>query len=181
MKSVKLIKPSKKYFKQYKEMMDEWNMEGSRIAPWPLHLKYHTQDYFLEMLNRLEEVEKGINLEGYPASTTYWLYDSERDKIIGASNLRHFLDEAGMKYWGHIGYGIRPTERKKGYGTQLLNLTLGKAKDINLDKVLLGAYEGNMGSWKIMEKCNAKFESVVFEDETGLPIKKYRIDLNIKG
>ena len=40
---LKLVKPNKKYFKQYKEMMDEWVMEGSRIAPWPLHLKYHTE------------------------------------------------------------------------------------------------------------------------------------------
>jgi len=43
MKKIYLIKPIKKYFKEYKEMMDEWNLEGSRIAPWPLHLKYHTE------------------------------------------------------------------------------------------------------------------------------------------
>lgn len=41
---LQLVKPSKQYYKQYKEMMDEWNMEGSRIAPWPLHLKYHTEE-----------------------------------------------------------------------------------------------------------------------------------------
>ncbi len=177
MNNLKLIKPSKEYFKQYKDMMDEWNMEGSRIAPWPLHLKYHTEEFFNDMLKRVDEVEKGINLDGYTSSTTYWLYDTDNDKIIGASNLRHFLNDEGTKYWGHIGYGIRPTERRKGYGTLILNLTLDKAKDMNMNRVMLGAYEGNISSWKTMEKCNGKFEKIIYEEETGLPIKKYYIDI----
>lgn len=48
---------------------------------------------------------------------------------------------------------------------------------MKLDKVYLGAYEGNIGSWKVMEKCNARFENIVIEEETGLPIKRYSIDL----
>ena len=55
---LQLVKPSKQYYKQCKEMMDEWNMEGSRIAPWP----YHTEELFEEMLNRVKEVEEGRNL-----------------------------------------------------------------------------------------------------------------------
>lgn len=100
---LKLIKPNKKYFSQYKDMMDEWNMEGSRIAPWPLHLKYHTEELFEEMLNRVQEVEEGNNLGEFASSTTYWLYDDGNNKLIGASNLRHYLTEEGLKLWGHIG------------------------------------------------------------------------------
>lgn len=174
---IRLVKPNEKYYQQYKDMMDEWNMEGSRIAPWALHLKYHTLQYFKEMIERVQEVEKGENLEGYAASTTYWLYDEERDILLGASNLRHYLTKEGLKTWGHIGYGIRPSERKKGYATQLLKLTLVEAKIKNIDKVLLGAYIGNVGSWKVMEKCNGKFENIIIEDETGLPIKRYWIDI----
>lgn len=177
MSNIILIKPSRVLFEQYKEMMDEWNMEGSRIAPWPLHLKYHTIELYNDMLKRIDEVEKGINLDGFASSTTYWLYDVENDIVIGASNIRHFLDETGKKYWGHIGYGIRPSERRKGYGTLILRLSLEKAKELNLNKVFLGAYLGNVGSWKIMEKLYAKFEKIVYEEGTGLPIKRYWIDL----
>lgn len=173
---LKLIKPNEKYYKQYKEMMDEWNMEGSRIAPWPLHLKYHTEEYFKEMLFRVKEVEKGENLGEYASSTTYWLYDDENNTLVGASNLRHYLTEDGLKLWGHIGYGIRPSERKKGYATRLLKMTMVEAKEKNIDKVLLGAYKGNIGSWKVMEKCGGKFENIVIEEETGLPVKRYWID-----
>lgn len=173
---LKLIKPNEKYYKQYKEMMDEWNMEGSSIAPWPLHLKYHTEEYFKEMLFRVKEVEKGENLGEYASSTTYWLYNDKTNTLLGASNLRHYLTEDGLKLWGHIGYGIRPSERKKGYATRLLKMTMVEAKEKNIDKVLLGAYKGNIGSWKVMEKCGGKFENIVIEEETGLPVKRYWID-----
>ncbi len=177
MANVVLIKPDKELFVQYKEMMDEWNMEGSRIAPWPLRYKYHTEELFLAMLKRVDEVENGINLDGYAASTTFWLYDKDNNKLIGASNIRTTMDEKAIKYWGHIGYGIRPNERRKGYATILLNLTLLKAKELGITRAYLGAYVGNVGSWKTMEKCNAIFDKTVYEDESGLPIKKYYIDI----
>ena len=174
---LKLIKPNKKYFSQYKDMMDEWNMEGSRIAPWPLHLKYHTEELFEEMLNRVQEVEEGNNLGEFASSTTYWLYDDGNNKLIGASNLRHYLTEEGLKLWGHIGYGIRPTERKKGLATKLLKLTMQEAKKMNIDKVLLGAYVGNIGSWKVIEKSSGQFDKIIIARETGLPVKRYWINI----
>lgn len=80
---IKSIKPNIKYYKEYKEMMDEWNMEGSRIAPWILHLKYHTEEYFNEMLKMLQEVEDGNNLGDFATSSSYWLYDEETNKLRG--------------------------------------------------------------------------------------------------
>ena len=175
---LKLIKPNEIYYNQYKEMMDEWNMEGSRIAPWVLHLKYHTKELFDEMLQRVYEVERGENLGEFASSTTYWLYDDENNKIIGASNLRHYLTEnEDALLWGHIGYGIRPSERKKGYATELLKLTLSEAKNREIDKVLLGAYTGNIGSWKAMEKCGGIYKNTIIEKNTGLPVKRYWINI----
>lgn len=175
---LKLIKPNEIYYNQYKEMMDEWNMEGSRIAPWILHFKYHTKELFNEMLKRVKEVEEGMNLGEFASSSSYWLYDEENNKIIGASNLRHYLTEnEDAILWGHIGYGIRPSERKKGYATELLKLTLVEARNRGINKVFLGAYIGNIGSWKVMEKCDGIYVNTITEKETGLPVKRYYIDI----
>ena len=74
-----------------------------------LLLKYHTIDYYKAMLKRVEDVKNGIDLDGYFSSTTYWLYDEEKDILIGASNLRdEIIGESGI-LWGHIGYEIRPS------------------------------------------------------------------------
>ena len=109
-------------------------------------------------------------------NSSWMIGDDENDVLIGASNLRHYLTDEGLKLWGHIGYGIRPSERKKGYATKLLELTLKEAKEKNINKVLLGAYIGNIGSWKTMEKCGGKFEGITIEKDTGLPIKRYWIE-----
>ena len=150
---LRLIRLNETFYDKYKDMMDEWHSDGSNIAPWPLRMEYKTKDFFMDMIKRINEVECGENLGPFAESTTYWLYDDETYRLIGASNLRHYLTEEGKKLFGHIGYGIRPTERRKGYGTELLKMTLKRAKDKNIDKVLLGAYEDNIASWKLMEKC----------------------------
>lgn len=150
---LRLIRLNETFYDKYKDMMDEWYADGSSIAPWPLRMEYASEELFKEMLNRIDEIERGKNLGPFAASTTYWLYDNETDTLIGASNLRHYLTEEGIKLFGHIGYGIRPSQRRKGYGTALLKMTLQEAKNRNIDKVLLGAYEDNIASWKLMEKC----------------------------
>ena len=173
---IKLIKPSEKYFLQYKEMMDEWLMEGSRVDPWSLDLKYHTKEYFKQMLKRVQEAERGENIGEYPPSTTYWLYDDEKDIIIGCSNLRHYLRGDAEKIWGHIGYGIRPSQRRKGYGIIQLEKALEKCNDINIDKVLITCNEENIASAKTIEKCYGEYENTVhMRDET---LRRYWITLS---
>ena len=67
--------------------------------------------------------------------------------------------------WGHIGYGIRPSERKKGYATILLELTLAKAKEKGFNNIYAGSY---------VEKCGFEFEKIIYEESTGLPVKIYK-------
>jgi len=80
-------------------------------------------------------------------STTYWLYVD--DIPVGFGNLRHFLTEALSKAGGHIGYGIAPQYRGKGYGKELLSLLLIEAQKINLDKVLITIHTDNIASQKV--------------------------------
>ena len=113
----------------------------------------------------------------FSSSTTYWLYDDDRDILIGASNLRdNIVGESGL-LWGNVGYGIRPGERKKGFATYLLKETLEKARKKGFNNIYAGTYVGNVGSWKVMEKCGFEFEKIIMEDATGLPVKVYKYNL----
>ena len=78
---------------------------------------------------------------------------------------------------GNIGYGIRPSEKNKGYATELLKLTLSEAREKGIDDVYLGAYTGNIASWKVMEKCGGIYENTAVETKTGLPVKRYMIHI----
>ena len=176
---MQFIKPNITCHRQYKDMMAEWLADGSRLAPWTLSLPYESEEDFAALVARCEEVERGENLGGYAANTTWWLYDEEEDKLIGACNLRHWLTDGDGQLWGHIGYGIRPSERRKGYASLALQTMLKEAKTLGIREVLLGAYSSNIGSWKTMEHCGALFLRTVLEDENDpdSEIRQYRFTL----
>jgi len=176
---IKLIKPNQNYYEQYKDMMDEWKNHGSRLAPWPLYLGYNTEEKFAETIKYIESVEQGINEDGRPQSTTYWLYDEENDRIIGISNIRHELVGEVGRLWGHIGYGVRPSERRKGYATLLLKEAMKEPQKMGIDRIHVGAYSENVGSCKTIEKCGFIFDEIIIDEGCGKEIKKYVFDYNI--
>lgn len=91
---------------------------------------------------------------------TFLLIRKDDNKIVGTINIRWNLSEKMLKFGGHIGYGIRPTERRKGYNKIQLYLVLLEAQKLNLDKVMLDCSVDNLGSDKtikalggILERC----------------------------
>jgi predicted acetyltransferase len=104
-----------------------------------------------------------------PASE-FWLSDD--DKFIGRLSLRHELNEYLLKMGGHIGYEIRPSKRRQGYGTEILRLGLEKARELGLLKVLVTCDEDNIGSKKIIEHNGGIFENAI--EIEGDPVKNLR-------
>jgi len=91
-----------------------------------------------------ESEQKGLTDGWKVPSTTYWLYVDGQP--AGFGNLRHFLTDALRKAGGHIGYGIRPGMRGRGYGKKLLALLLEEAKRLGLDRVLVTVHRHNEAS-----------------------------------
>lgn len=111
-------------------MMDEWNLSGEKIMPIALAINdYHDFDYYMNHLCR----EKKIN--GIVPESTFFCLDLDRDIFVGAVTVRHYLPERQMTA-GLIGDGIRPSERRKGYGTVMISLALEEAKKIRLKQGL---------------------------------------------
>ena len=116
-----------------------------------------------EKIKELDNASNGI-LEN-PSFVLYTCYVFiVSDKIVGVGSIRHHLNEYLEKFGGHIGYSIRPTERKKGYGSKSLELLINQAKEMNIEKILITCNINNIGSKKVIENNNGKFINQI--DET---------------
>lgn len=149
---MRLIKPTIIFKKAYLEMLKDW--EKTKEKKVPFSLKYETIDFqkFLE-LNEHFELHPA---KGFVCHSTFWLLNDE-DKIVGTSNIRHALTEKLLMEGGHIGYGISPSHRRKGYATKILELSLKEAKKMGIKKALLTCDKDNIGSNKVIQKNGGIF------------------------
>jgi len=140
-------------------------------------------DEYKNYENWLEKMELMKNIETCPSNRCigreYFLIRENDEKIVGMINLRWNLNEWMLKYGGHIGYGIRPTERRKGYNKINLYLCLLKAKEFGLDKVLLTASDNNLGSISTIKALGGVLENKVesYKDSNDIT-GRYWIDVN---
>ncbi|MCQ6557669.1 GNAT family N-acetyltransferase [Paenibacillus mendelii] len=171
-KNVFLTKPTLHLEKHYLSFYQEWKASGEDMVPWVIS-KDPTD--FAGMLQSLHDNEQGENLpEGWVSDSTFWLV-SEDDKVIGAVNIRHQLTEKLLNCGGHIGYGIRPSERRKGYATKMLRLSLEKAKELGIHKVLVVCDASNAASEKTILN-NGGIPDVDVVEEDGNVLRRYWID-----
>ena len=141
-----LVKPTARYKDSFIEAMREFQREERKKDLDVARLQMN----FSEFMTKMRNYEKGKNLpKGYVPSTYYWLIDNSQ--FIGETTIRHKLTPQLSKEGGHIGYGIRPSKRRKGYGKKILALALRKAKKMGINTALITCDDDNVGSWKIIE------------------------------
>lgn len=88
-------------------------------------------------------------------SCTYLVFDDNK-KLIGMLSIRHDLSDELVQKYGHIGYGVRPSERRKGYANKILAYALKECKKLGLNTVILGCYKHNIGSARTILKNGGK-------------------------
>jgi predicted acetyltransferase len=106
----------------------------------------------------LENTRRNSNPEtvrtDWVVADAFFVVRKSDGRIIGTVDIRHSIDNEFLsRYGGHIGYAVRPSERRKGYATQILKMALKHAKSIGLSRVMLGCYSDNLASIKTIEKC----------------------------
>ncbi len=124
------------------------------------------------------QYEEYAKKNGRCQSKTFLLIRKNDNKIIGTINIRWNLSEEIKRFGGNIGYGIRPTERRKGYNKMNLYLGLIEAKKIGLDKVMLGCETKNLGSSKTMEALGGKLERTEIDPYDGILTSVYWINVD---
>ena len=125
-----------------------------------------------EWLQRIDAHQR--RNDGKAPSNTYLAVRMRDNKIVGIIDLRHHINNPVLSLWGgHIGYSVRPSERRMGYAKEMLRLTLQNCKLINLDKVMITCSRGNIASEKTIIANGGIFENEVLVD--GEYIKRFWI------
>lgn len=159
----KLIMPTKDYEEEWISYAKEYIADNPKLLP----LEYRLDISYYEWLKLIEDESIGKDLkEGRVPSTKFFLIDNKK-RILGGISIRHNINnEYLFNYGGHIGYGIRPSERGKGYGNMILNLGLKEIKKMNVNKILITCLDNNIYSKRIIEKNGGILENKVpYEDK----------------
>lgn len=171
--NIKLVKLSYEYKELLFDMMDEWLSVEKDFSPYMIRRNdYHDFDYYLENLEIKEESN------GRVPDSTFFCLDLDRNIFVGAINIRHYFDEQYL-YSGnnsHIGDGIRPSERRKGYATAMIKLGLDECRKLGLNRVLMTCDKDNIGSAKSIMNNGGVFEKECFVD--GVIEQRYWITLS---
>ena len=162
--NIELVRLTHAYKEQLVDMLTEWTADVEKNhtnhSPWAIFRNdYRDFDAYLENL----ETKEG-SPEGFVPDTTLFCLDRDRNIFVGAVNIRHYLNEGLLQTGGHIGDGIRPSERRKGYATAMIGLALKECKKLGIDRVLICCDKDNIGSQKSIIKNGGVLENEVEED-----------------
>lgn len=119
---------------------------------------WNRDDAFTTFLGMVRDHEQGRSLpEGWVPASWFGVFLGRR--LIGWLSIRHRLTDALREFGGHVGYGLHPDERGKGYGTVMLALGLVRARALGLDRVLITCDPENIPSARVIEKNGGVFDS----------------------
>jgi predicted acetyltransferase len=162
MTNLKLVFPTDEYREEWYSIIREIESVNEKMTPFAL--KGETND-FNEFLKTAKLNSQGIDLpKNKVPADIFFLVNNKDYRILGAINIRYILNDYLYNYGGNIGYGIRPTERRKGYASKMLSLALDVCRERCLDKVLITCNKSNIGSSRTILKNGGILENEVLEN-----------------
>jgi predicted acetyltransferase len=165
-----LARPTVVFQDSFLAALKEFHAEGRNLQ-WDYQ---ETADHFAHFVQDL------LNRRDYPRpgkvrETIFWLINDQ--EFVGRLSLRHTLNGNLLQFGGHIGYEIRPSCRRQGYGKAILRLGLEEAREIGLQRVLITCDDTNVASAKIIEANGGVLENTVLLFGRTIPTRRYWIAL----
>ena len=158
---LRLIKLTREYEDELRSMLDEWSRD----------IETRHTNGSPSAIFRADPVPEGL-----VANSVFFLLDDERGRLLGAADIRHELNDVLLAHGGHIGDGIRPSERGRGLGTRLVALALDECRRLGITRVLMTCDDTNVASARTIEKNGGVLENKVPSEDGGLE-RRYWIDL----
>ena len=168
--NLRLVKLTRETYPLLVDMLDEWHAFGEKIVPYAIRrADYHDFAAYLASLEIISPSPAQV------PDSTFFCLDADRNRFVGAVNIRHRLNESLLLNGGHIGDGVRPSERRKGVATQMIGLALEECRKLGLDRVLMVCDKENIGSAKSILRNGGVLENEVIVD--GVTEQRYWIAL----
>lgn len=155
----------------FRALVREFIASGEPLVPFTLAFAHDDFDAFLAQLDACARGE-GIP-EAFVPHSTFWLVHA--GEVVGVSNLRHALTEKLRIEGGHIGYGVRPSARRRGHATALLRSTLAVARGMGIGEALVTCARANAASVATILRCGGRYESEAFVKHRGEVVQRYWI------
>lgn len=166
-----LASPDVSYRQTYLDALREFHAELRNLEQDMIALTHNFEGY----VRYLQRQSTDDRRDGLVPETFFWLIDD--GVYIGRLSLRHYLNDRLLQFGGHIGYEIRPTKRRMGYGKTILRLGLEQARQYGITRALVTCDDDNIGSAKIIEANGGVLENIVLLSHRPVATRRYWIDI----
>lgn len=171
-----LVRPSEEYAEQVMSYKKEMSQNGVSFDGCAGLEDVQSFEEWIDFETRLKAKYK----DGYVPSELFLAVRKTDNLLVGMIDFRHPLSEFLLKFGGNIGYSIRPSERQKGYASEMLGLILPVCHEFGVNKVLLTCAKENEASRKTILKNGGVLENEI-TDTAGLSkdgiIQRYWISI----
>lgn len=176
MDAIKLILPSEEYLDQAWAYRQEcFDADSSMDGCGSLRFNESPEQWLADVR---AYTDPATLPEGKVLATQFLTVRESDGRLVGMVNVRHYFNDYLEQFGGHIGYSVRPSERRKGYAKEQLRLALPFCKGtLGLDRVLITCYTSNEGSRRTILSAGGVYESTVHEPDRNEDLERYWITL----